>query len=79
MLFKIGNRNIASFEEVEKFFKVYRYSDDMGHETYLIELHTLEDLISLGAICHSQLDFYSGVQLCDDTITIRQDGDEEWV
>lgn len=78
MWFKLGNRNTASFKDIEKFYNVVTYSDDMGHETYIIEINTLEDLMSLGAVCHANLEFYSGVLLNGDTLTVTQEGDKEW-
>lgn len=78
MWFRIGNRNIGSFEEIRKVFNIVDRTDDRGNETYSIELNTLEDIMSLGAIAHTQLEFYSGVLINGDTITITQEGDMEW-
>lgn len=78
MWFRIGNRNIGSFEEIRKVFNIVERTDDRGNETYSIELNTLEDIMSLGAIVHTQLEFYSGVLINGDTVTVTQEGDKEW-
>lgn len=73
MLFSLKNRNaVERFPQLTSKLNLYPFNSQDGNTYFMVEINTVEDLLTLDACCRNTDEFFTGLFIEGDVITLSE-------